>query len=110
LATLTAVKPPGRFGVINVEENHNRILSFEEKPKGDGAWINAGFFILEPGVMDYISDDMTLWEQEPMQNLARDGMISAYKHLGFWQAMDTLRDKVYLEELWNSGRAPWKTW
>lgn len=110
LATLTAVKPPGRFGVINVEENHNRILSFEEKPKGDGAWINAGFFILEPGAMDHISDDMTVWEQEPMQNLARDGMISAYKHLGFWQAMDTLRDKVYLEELWNSGRAPWKIW
>lgn len=110
LATLTAVQPPGRFGVINITEDHNRILSFKEKPKGDGSWVNAGFFVLEPGVFDYISDDSTIWEQEPMHNLATDGMLSAFRHYGFWQPMDTLRDKSYLEEIWNSGKAPWKVW
>jgi len=110
MATLTAVQPPGRFGVINVTEEHNRIKSFKEKPKGDGSWVNAGFFVLEPEVLNYISDDSSVWEQEPMQNLANDGMLSAYKHYGFWQPMDTLRDKSYLEDIWNSGKAPWKVW
>jgi glucose-1-phosphate cytidylyltransferase len=110
IATLTAVQPPGRFGVINLKEDQNRIVSFKEKPKGDGSWVNAGFFVLEPGALDYISDDSSVWEQEPMQNLANDGMLSAYKHCGFWQPMDTLRDKSYLEDIWNSGKAPWKKW
>jgi glucose-1-phosphate cytidylyltransferase len=110
MATLTAVQPPGRFGVINVTEEHNRIMSFKEKPKGDGSWVNAGFFVLEPRVLDYIYDDSSIWEQDPMQKLANEGMLSAYKHYGFWQPMDTLRDKSYLEEKWNSGKAPWKVW
>ena len=110
MATLTAVQPPGRFGVINVTEEHNRIKSFKEKPKGDGSWVNAGFFVLEPAVLNYISDDSSVWEQEPMQKLANEGMLSAYKHYGFWQPMDTLRDKSYLEDIWNSGKAPWKVW
>ena len=110
LATLTAVQPPGRFGIINIKEDESRILSFKEKPKGDGSWINAGFFVLEPGVLDYIADDQSIWEQEPMKNLANDGQLSAYKYEGFWRMMDTLPDKTYLEELWNSGKAPWKKW
>ena len=110
LATLTAVQPPGRFGAFNMEHNQNKILTFKEKPKGDGAWINGGFFVLEPGVMDYIKDDATVWEQDPMENLARAGMLSAYRHKGFWQNMDTLRDKMYLEKLWDSENPPWKTW
>jgi len=110
LATMTAVQSAGRFGAITMESGKNKILSFKEKPKGDGAWINGGFFVLEPGAMDYISDDMTVWEQEPLKNLSRDEMLSAYKHNGFWQPMDSLRDKMYLEELWNSGKAPWKIW
>jgi glucose-1-phosphate cytidylyltransferase len=110
LATLTAVMPPGRFGVINIKEDENKIMSFKEKPKGDGNWVNAGFFVLEPGVLDYIEDDSSVWEQEPMQNLASDGMLSAYKHYGFWHPMDTLRDKTVLEDMWNSGNASWKTW
>ena len=81
-----------------------------EKPQGDGAWANGGFFVLEPSVMDYIENDMTVWEQEPLKNLAQDGMLSAYKHYGFWQSMDTLRDKNVLEELWQSGKPPWKLW
>ncbi len=110
LATLTAVQPPGRFGAISLRQDENKIMSFREKTKGDGAWINGGFFILEPGVMDYISDDTTVWEQEPLQKLAHNGMLSAYKHDGFWQPMDTLRDKNVLDELWNSCKAPWKVW
>jgi glucose-1-phosphate cytidylyltransferase len=110
MATITAVQPPGRFGVINIKEDQNIILSFKEKPKGDGAWVNGGFFVIEPEVLDYISDDMSVWEQEPMQNLSNNRMLSAYKHYGFWQPMDTLRDKSYLEDLWNSGNAPWKVW
>jgi len=110
MATLTAVQPPGRFGVINVTEEHNRIKSFKEKPKGDGSWVNAGFFVLEPEVLNYISDDSSVWEQEPMQKLANEGMLSAYKHYGFWQPMDTLRDKNHLEDLWESKKAPWKMW
>ncbi|SOH03053.1 glucose-1-phosphate cytidylyltransferase [Candidatus Kuenenia stuttgartiensis] len=110
LSTLTAVQPPGRFGVIKINEEESRISSFKEKPDGDGAWINAGFFVMEPGVIDYISGDSTVWEQDPMQNLARDGAISAYRYSGFWHAMDNLRDKYELEELWKSGKAPWKVW
>jgi glucose-1-phosphate cytidylyltransferase len=110
LATLTAVQPPGRFGAFNLEENKYEITSFREKPRGDGAWINGGFFVLEPGVIDYIADDITVWEQEPLQMLAKDGMLAAYKHDGFWQSMDSLRDKMVIEELWNSGHPPWKIW
>ncbi len=110
LATLTAVQPPGRFGAISLKKDQNIIFSFREKTNGDGAWINGGFFVLEPGVMDYISDDTTVLEQEPLKNLAHDGRLSAYKHSGFWQSMDTLRDKEVLEELWKSGKPPWKIW
>ncbi len=110
LTTLTAVQPPGRYGAISLRQDQNKILTFREKPDGDGAWINGGFFVLEPEVMDYISDDMTVWEQEPLQNLAKDGMLAAYKHYGFWQSMDSLRDKKVLEEFWNSGQRPWKIW
>jgi len=108
LATMCAVQPPGRFGAIDIEDN--RITRFEEKPSGDGSWINGGFFILEHGVLDYIKGDATIWERDPLEALARDGQISAYTHAGFWQPMDTLRDKLKLEELWQSGRAPWKVW
>ncbi|WP_158885975.1 glucose-1-phosphate cytidylyltransferase [Rhodanobacter sp. L36] len=108
LATMCAVQPPGRFGAINIHDN--RITRFEEKPSGDGSWINGGFFVLEREVLTYIADDETIWEREPLEALARDGQISAYTHEGFWQPMDTLRDKVKLEELWQSGHAPWKTW
>jgi len=110
LATLTAIQPPGRYGAISLKEKQNKIASFKEKPKGDGAWINGGFFVLEPGVMEYISGDMTVWELDPLQKLASDGMLSAYKHEGFWQSMETLRDKNVLEELWQNGKAPWKIW
>jgi glucose-1-phosphate cytidylyltransferase len=109
-ATLTAVQPPGRFGAFHLEEGQNRVPAFKEKPQGDGAWINGGFFVLEPSVMDYIPDDTTVWEQAPMEKLAREGMLAAYKHDGFWQNMDTLRDKNYLEELWQTGKCPWKIW
>jgi glucose-1-phosphate cytidylyltransferase len=110
LATLTAVQPAGRFGSLRLMAGKNQIEGFKEKPKGDGAWVNGGFFVLEANVMNYIESDMTVWEQEPLQNLARNGKLSAYKHNGFWQPMDTLRDKMFLEELWNSGKAPWKVW
>ena len=107
LATLTATQPPGRFGALNLDGN--RIVSFQEKPQGDGAWINGGYFVLSPSVIDYIIDDHTVWEKEPMEQLAREGQMDAYFHHGFWQPMDTLRDMVYLNDLWNSGKAPWKT-
>jgi glucose-1-phosphate cytidylyltransferase len=110
LVTLTAVSPPGRFGAIMLTEGSHRIDSFREKPRGDGAWVNGGFFVVEPAALDYIDSDATVWEQEPLRQLARDGKLSAYRHEGFWQAMDTLRDKNYLEELWASGHAPWKVW
>jgi glucose-1-phosphate cytidylyltransferase len=110
LATLTAVQPPGRFGAFSLERNQNIISTFKEKPQGDGAWINGGFFVLEQGAMDYIDGDSAVWEREPMENLARDGMLSAYKYTGYWQNMDTLRDKNVLEDLWQSGKAPWKLW
>ncbi|MDO8954831.1 MAG: glucose-1-phosphate cytidylyltransferase [Gammaproteobacteria bacterium] len=108
IATVTATQPPGRFGAI--EHTDNKVLSFKEKPRGDGAWINGGYFVLSPKAMDYINDDTTLWEQEPMHNLALDGQMSVYFHNGFWQPMDTLREKHHLEELWQSGKAPWKLW
>jgi len=110
LATLTAVQPPGRFGAFNLVKGQAKISSFREKTAGDGAWINGGFFVLEPEVLNYIEGDSTVWEREPLEKLARDGMLSAYKHYGFWQPMDTLRDKTVLEELWQSGKAPWKKW
>ncbi|MBW4467438.1 MAG: glucose-1-phosphate cytidylyltransferase [Pegethrix bostrychoides GSE-TBD4-15B] len=110
LATLTAVQPPGRFGAISLGQEQTRINQFHEKPGGDGAWINGGYFVLEPEVIDYIADDSIMWEQEPLTKLAHDNQLSAYKHDGFWQPMDTLKDKNYLEGLWKSGEAPWKVW
>ncbi|BAU41544.1 glucose-1-phosphate cytidylyltransferase [Leptolyngbya sp. O-77] len=110
LATLTAVQPQGRFGAIALGEEQTKITQFHEKPVGDGAWINGGYFVLEPEVIDYVEDDSTVWEQEPLQKLAHMGQLSAYKHAGFWQPMDTLKDKNYLDELWKKGKAPWKTW
>ncbi|NEP57362.1 MAG: glucose-1-phosphate cytidylyltransferase [Symploca sp. SIO2G7] len=110
LATLTAVQPPGRFGAIALGQEQTKIASFQEKPGGDGAWINGGYFVLEPEVIDYIAEDATVWEQEPMQKLAHNGQLSAYKHDGFWQPMDTLKDKNRLEQLWQRDEAPWKVW
>ena len=108
LATLTAAQPPGRFGVINLDGD--RIISFQEKPDGDGAWINGGFFVLSPKVIDFIAGDATMWEREPMESLAREGQFAAYLHHGFWQPMDTVRDRDYLESLWEKGNAPWRIW
>lgn len=107
-ATLTATQPPGRFGALNIEEA--RVKSFQEKPDGDGAWINGGFFVLSPRVFDLIEGDHSIWEREPLERLAAMGQLSVYKHPGFWQPMDTLRDKMYLEELWTGDKAPWKVW
>jgi glucose-1-phosphate cytidylyltransferase len=107
-ATLTATYPPGRFGALDLDGH--RVLRFKEKPKGDGGMINGGFFVLSPKVLDYIDNDETVWEQEPLMRLAEDGQLMAWQHQGFWQPMDTLRDKQLLEELWTSGRAPWKLW
>jgi len=107
-ASLTAVYPPGRFGALDITEH--KVNSFKEKPKGDGGLINGGFFVLSPDVLSLLRDDSTIWEREPLEALAKDGQIAAYEHQGFWQPMDTLRDKNYLEELWASGQAPWKTW
>lgn len=110
LATLTAVQPPGRFGAFALEKGQTKVLRFREKPEGDGAWINGGFFVLEPEVIDYIEDDDTVWERRPMDRLASEGRMAAYRHTGFWQPMDTLRDRMVLEEMWVSGSAPWKIW
>jgi len=108
LATVTAVQPAGRFGSLNMQ--NNRITGFKEKPAGDGVWINGGFFVLNPKVIDYIDDDDTVWERGPIETLAANGQLAPFRHTGFWQPMDTLRDKVLLEELWTSGKAPWKVW
>lgn len=108
LATVTATRPPGRFGALDVEDD--RVLSFREKPGGEGGWINGGFFVLSPRVTDYIGGDATIWEREPMEALAREGELNAWRHDGFWQPMDTLRDAKQLEALWQSGNAPWKIW
>jgi glucose-1-phosphate cytidylyltransferase len=105
LATMTAVQPPGRFGAVELEGD--RAVRFTEKPRGDGAWINGGFFVLSPKAGSYVVDDDTVWEQEPLERLASDGQLGAYRHEGFFQPMDTLRDRTHLEQLWASGRAPW---
>ncbi len=108
-ATVTSVQPMGRFGALDLGGD-SRVLGFQEKPKGDGSWVNGGFFVLEPEVLDRISCDGTVFEKEPLEGLSRDGQLVAYKHGGFWQPMDTLRDKNHLEELWGGGNAPWKIW
>lgn len=110
LATLTAAQPPGRFGAFSLQQGQNRIETFKEKPEGDGAWVNSGFFVLEPGVLEYIDGDRTVWEHEPLERLAREGKLAAYRHHGFWQPMDSLRDKNVLEGLWQSGNPPWRIW
>lgn len=108
LATLTAVLPPGRFGALNIQKN--LVAEFREKPQGDGSLINGGFFVLSPKVLDYIEDDSTIWERTPLENLARENQLAAFEHNGFWLPMDTLRDKIKLEDLWTSNKAPWKLW
>jgi glucose-1-phosphate cytidylyltransferase len=108
LATLTAVRPPARFG--HIELQGDQVMEFSEKPQTRAGWINGAFFVLEPGVFDYIEGDATQWEREPLERLAKDGQLMAYRHTSFWQCMDTLRDKVLLEELWQSGSAPWRIW
>ncbi|MEB3353210.1 MAG: glucose-1-phosphate cytidylyltransferase [Cyanobacteriota bacterium] len=108
-ATLTAVQPPGRYGSLQLGEDGS-VHGFQEKPEGDGGWINGGFFVLDPAVIDRVEGDATTWEQEPLKSLARDGQLSAFHHRGFWQPMDTLRDRTHLEELWVAGKAPWKVW
>ena len=108
LATVTAIRMPGRFGALKLD--NGSVSGFEEKPQGDGGWINGGFFVLSPKVLEHIDGDETSWEQEPLERLAAQGQLSAFLHRGFWQPMDTLRDKTHLEELWKSGRAPWKVW
>lgn len=109
LATVTSTQPSGRFGALKIN-NEGLVQSFQEKPEGDGGWINAGFFVMQPEAFNYIDNDKTILERDPLENLARDGQLMTWKHTGFWQPMDTLRDKNHLEELWESGRAPWKNW
>jgi len=109
LATLTSVQPAGRFGALRLDEDQN-VKSFAEKPRGDGSWFNGGFFVLEPKIFDYIEGDHTTWEQEPLQNIAKDGQLVTFHHHGFWKPMDTLRDKLELEAMWNSPNPPWKFW
>ena len=108
IATITAIQPPGKFGRLHLDQNI--VKSFEEKPDGDGGWINGGFFVLEPQVFDYLGDDSTIWEREPLEKLAKNNQLSAYKHRGFWHPVDTLWDKNYLEKLWKDGSPPWKIW
>jgi glucose-1-phosphate cytidylyltransferase len=108
LAVVTAVQPAGRFGILNLDRS--RVVSFEEKPRGDGNWTNGGFFVLSPKVIDYIESDTTSWEAVVLPRIAREGQLAAYHHAGFWQPMDTLRDRYSLEDLWSSGKAPWKIW
>ncbi|HAW85446.1 MAG: glucose-1-phosphate cytidylyltransferase [Spirochaetes bacterium GWD1_61_31] len=109
IGTMTAVQPSGRFGALELAADAS-ILSFKEKPKGDGSWINGGFFVMNPGIFDYIDDDSVVFERKPLEQLAKDNQLSAFKHSGFWKPMDTLREKVELEDLWVSGKAPWKVW
>ena len=108
ISTVTSVQPPGRWGILDIKKD--KISNFKEKPSGDGSWINGGFFVLEPKVFDYIEGDSTIWEREPLEKLAKEHQLSAYKHAGFWRPLDTLRDKNQLDELWNNGKAPWKIW
>ena len=110
LVSLTAVQPPGRFGAFTLHSDENKIATFKEKPHGDGAWINGGFFVVEPQALDYIADENIDWEKEPLEQMAEEGKLAAYKHHGFWHPMDTLKDKQTLEDLWQSGKAPWKNW
>src|SRR3989344_1849440 len=110
LVTMTTVQPPGRFGAFTLKGGSSRVKSFKEKPEGDGAWINGGFFVVEPEALSYIDREETVWEQEPLQKIAEDGKLVAYKHTGFWQCMDTLRDRNELEKIWQTGRVPWKVW
>jgi glucose-1-phosphate cytidylyltransferase len=110
VATVTAIHPPGRFGALALGEHDARVGAFREKPAGEGGWVNGGFFVLEPTVFDYIAGDETVWEREPLERLAAEGQLAAYRHRGYWQNMDTLRDKVLLEEQWATGAAPWKVW
>jgi glucose-1-phosphate cytidylyltransferase len=110
IATLTAVQPPGRFGAFTMAAGSDHVARFHEKPDGDGAWVNGGFFVLDKRVMQYLDGDAAVWEREPLERLAEDGELCAYRHTGFWQPMDTLRDKMRLESLWSSGEAPWKVW
>lgn len=107
-ATVTAIQPPARFGALELDRD--MVQNFEEKPRGDGRWINGGFFVLEPAIFNYLTDDTTVWEQEPLKRLSKDGQLAAFRHSGFWEAMDTLRDKLHLEQLWETGQAPWKRW
>lgn len=109
-ATITAVQPPGRFGALAFDGNDGVVSNFQEKPQGDGSWINGGFFVLEPTIFDYIDGDDILWEKQPLSGLSHDGQLVAYRHTGFWKPMDTLRDKIELEERWKSGNAEWKMW
>lgn len=109
LATLTAAQMPGRYGALNLDQN-NKVETFKEKPRGDTGWINGGFFVMSPKVTDYIEGDETFWEREPMERLAREGQLAAYLHHGFWHPMDTLKDRIDLENLWGSGKVPWKVW
>ena len=109
LATLTATQPVGKFGALAISD-HSLVTSFTEKPRGDGRWVNGGFFVLSPKVEEYLCDDSTIWEREPLETLARNGQLAAYEHTGFWQSMDTVHDKMVLEQLWTSGSAPWKVW
>jgi glucose-1-phosphate cytidylyltransferase len=108
IATITTVLPVGRFGAVVTKDN--MVTQFIEKPRGDGGRVNGGFFVLSPKILDYIEGDQTIWERAPMEKLAKEGQMIAFEHQGFWQSMDTLRDKIYLEELWTSGKAPWKIW
>ncbi len=109
LATITAIQPSGRFGALSVDSGDS-VFAFQEKPKGDNAWINGGFFVLEPEIIEYLQGDDVLWEKQPLERLARDNQLLAYRHYGFWKPMDTLRDKLELENLWTSGTPPWKVW
>jgi glucose-1-phosphate cytidylyltransferase len=110
VVTLTAVQPPGRFGSVQLVPGTDQITEFTEKPAGDGGWVNGGFFVVDPAAFEYIQGDLTVWEHEPLGSLARDGKLFAYRHSGFWHPMDTLRDRMVLEEMWASGEAPWKVW
>ena len=110
LVTLTAIRPPGRFGALSLEHEDDFVHAFREKPEGDGGWVNGGFFVVDPAALDYVDGDETVWEQQPLQRLADDGKLAAYRHPGYWQNMDSLRDKIVLEEQWASERPPWKVW
>ena len=110
VVTLTAVQPPGRFGSVQLVPGTDQITEFTEKPAGDGGWVNGGFFVVDPAGFEYIEGDLTVWEHEPLGSLAREGKLFAYRHSGFWHPMDTLRDRMVLEEMWASGKAPWKVW